>query len=267
MRINKDTSIQKLKIFYPAVVKGSSPNNLSKRLLASERLIDRGLTAYKNQLFKRRVKTIDRNKHVVETIVEYSTLGKNTIPLSVFGYPYEELNLLPLYLDRLKKKGCFEAWETNPLKSVVNGEISFTGLNMGVLTSLLKLRNLGPNDGSEVLYWLKHSMTGELVINGKYILASTNEDSDNDILVGALLDKANTFVSYSTITANGSKAITRPINNILYDLGFRKELRKLFIRVRKNQVRLNNPVTQNIFSRLALDEAVLESALSKLPTL
>jgi hypothetical protein len=267
MKINKDTSIQKLKIFYPAVVKGISANDLSKSLLASDRLINRGLTAYKNQLFKNRVKPKERKRHVIETIVEYSTLGKNTLPLSVFGYPYEELNLLTSYLEKLKQKGCFESWHTNPFKSVIDGEIIFTGLNMRTLTNLLKLGNLDSDDDTEVLYWLKHSMTGELVINGKYILASTNEDSDNDILVGALLDKANTFVSYSTITANGSKAITRPINNILYDLGFRKELRKLFIRVRKNQVRLNNPVTQNIFSRLALDEAVLESALSKLPTL
>src|SRR3989344_689456 len=75
----------------------------------------------------------DRYAHAINTIIEWTEIGKRTIPYLYFNFHFEEQQEFALFLNKLKNAGCFSNWSTNPYKDTYHSEVIFDNTNVPLL--------------------------------------------------------------------------------------------------------------------------------------
>lgn len=193
-----------------------------------------------------------------ELPIDIKNLSKNLFKISqTIVEPQENKELPNTLLDLVSEKGGIKvSVDTSKLKQDLRQELGLTWASStkGKLKSSKKAE-----------YWLEMRTTGELIMNGIYILAKPNIDSENENFISYVYSRPNKEISRKDICENQNTKIKRPFNNILNDLGFKGEIKKLFFPVTSaDKVRFFNKLNRADVISAGINETKLQKQLSKL---
>jgi hypothetical protein len=119
----------------------------------------------------------------------------------------------------------------------------------------------------DIGYWIDYHIDGKIVLNGKYIIAHPNFDTENDKFFDYVSKKPKQKITLEELTKNIGRP-ERNLSKIIYNLGFIGELKKLFFpRVSNNSVLFNNQITQKELFGLGINIPELEKQISLLKSL
>ncbi len=99
---------------------------------------------------------------------------------------------------------------------------------------------------NQVCLWISYSnKTREVLLNDIIILSKPNFNSTNDLVFKYLFNNPNITITRNKLEQNATKGnITKRLYEIIKDLGFKKELAKIFFSVSKNEIIFRNPITK-----------------------
>lgn len=104
--------------------------------------------------------------------------------------------------------------------------------------------------------WISYSKNSrEILLNDIFLISKPHFGKVNDLVFSYLYENPNKLISKSELEKNATKGpIEKSLNSIIQQLGFEKDLRKIFIIVNKNHIQLNNPVTKKYLSELQISK-------------
>jgi len=193
-----------------------------------------------------------------ELPLDIENLSKNLFKISqTMAETQENVELPNTLLDLVSEKGGIKvSVDTSKLKQDLRQELGLTWApgNNGKLKK-----------SNNIEYWLEMRTTGELIINGTYMLSKPNIDSENENFISYVYNRPNKETSRKEICESQNTKLTRPFNNILNDLGFKGEIKKLFFPVSSaDKVRFFNKLKHADVISSGVDKTKLQKQLSKL---
>lgn len=133
-----------------------------------------------------------------------------------------------------------------------------------IITNLSKLDNykssLEQAQDNRPVHWIKFKNNREILLDGKVRLAKPNLNSENDNFFQFVYDHPNEKLSLTKIEEGVHGKLTKRIINIVCDLGFTGDIKKLFFpAVSDTAVTFMNPISKkylkdNKLSKLTLDK-------------
>ncbi len=190
-------------------------------------------------------------------------------------WPREELDNLVIlfkesFLKKLKDNIFIKDYEIKS-ESRGGGKITDFELNYEIITATIYIRQPinalveyleqvknDINKSGRVLYRIKYTKDRRVLLNEDFQLAKANFESENDQFFEFVYKNSlNGKIFIEELTKRGI-VIKKRIPNILNDLGFRNELRKLFFHnVSKKSLLFTNPITEDSFNDLNIDRKKL----------
>ena len=117
----------------------------------------------------------------------------------------------------------------------------------------------------KIVHWVELNYSGELVMDSAYILSKPNIDSENECFISYVINRSGKNITKKDIENDQNIKITRSFNNILNDLGFKGEIKKLFFPITSaGEVRFFRKLKQIDVTSSSIDEKKLEKQLKKL---
>lgn len=112
-----------------------------------------------------------------------------------------------------------------------------------------KINNGLPND--KVLY-ITYTSLREILLNDFFLLAKPDFDSENDLVFSFLYQNPNRkHTSEDLRKAVGAKHL-KSLHKIVENLGFTGELKQIFIKVTKDSLCFNNPITRSDLIKIGI---------------
>mgnify|MGYP001616287998 CR=1 FL=1 len=102
------------------------------------------------------------------------------------------------------------------------------------------------------IYKIGYSEQSREILINNFLLKKLRSFSDNDAIFAYLYENANKVVSVKDIKAGTKLTSIKDLNKFLENIGFTGELRKVFFKVSKDQVRFNNPVTKKDLEEIGI---------------
>ncbi len=110
-----------------------------------------------------------------------------------------------------------------------------------------------------------NEMSCEIIMNGKYLLARMNLNSSPERIFNYIFNNSGKRITKDMIEDNIKEKVTRHFSKILSDLGFKKEIKKLFFpSISRDTVQFINPVDREKFVKLRIDRDSLVKQLNSL---
>ncbi len=101
------------------------------------------------------------------------------------------------------------------------------------------------NESQEYLWISYPDNTREVLLNDIIIISKPNFNSVNDIVFSYLYKHPNKAITKKVLERDVYKqTITKRLHDIVQELGFKKELAKIFFSVSKTQIEFKNPITK-----------------------
>jgi hypothetical protein len=98
---------------------------------------------------------------------------------------------------------------------------------------------------SEVCLWISYpDNIREVLLNDIIIISKPNFNSVNDLVFNYLYNNPNKTITKSALERELNTPITKRLHDIVQELGFKKELGKIFFSVSKTQIAFKNPITK-----------------------
>lgn len=108
----------------------------------------------------------------------------------------------------------------------------------------------------------------QIILNNQYVLSRPNFFSENDVFFEFVITRPNQKIKRDDIREVMDKDISKNFHQIILDLGFVGELKKLFFSsVSKNTVIFNNHIAVENIKNYGVDLKTLQSELMKLKKL
>ncbi|MBI2414376.1 RNA-directed DNA polymerase [candidate division WWE3 bacterium] len=243
---------------------------IGKYYRSAENIYEKSMTSYLlgNRKEYNSLSELLRNECVDLQIIAYSFLNKfelTQLPndLSQFSQKLFNINDVEAkndsnvqipnsLLDLISESGAVHVTlDTSKLKK----ELGLTWNHKG---SILK-------KSKQVAHWLEQKETGHIVMDGTYILSNPNVDSENWTFISYVISRSGKQITRKEINADSSERVLRPFNNILNDLGFKGEIKKLFFpKTGDDSVRFFCKIKYGDMKTMLVDEEKLKSQLKKL---
>lgn len=112
--------------------------------------------------------------------------------------------------------------------------------------------NIKVDGNDKVLYEIRYSEQSREILVNNFLLKKLHSFSDNDAIFAYLYENANKVVSVKDIKAGTKLTSIKDLNKFLENIGFTGELRKVFFKVSKDQVRFNNPVAKKDLEEIGI---------------
>lgn len=112
--------------------------------------------------------------------------------------------------------------------------------------------NIKIDGNDKVLYEIRYSEQSREILVNNFLLKKLHSFSDNDAIFAYLYENANKVVSVKDIKAGTKLTSIKDLNKFLENIGFTGELRKVFFKVSKDQVRFNNPVAKKDLEEIGI---------------
>lgn len=121
-----------------------------------------------------------------------------------------------------------------------------------------------PADNSSNTYFI--SLRGkQVLVNSTFLLSSPRFDSENDNFIDYVTSNPGRKLTKEDIEkGTGQKKLKKSLKQIITDLGFSGEIRKLFFNVSKTAVYFRNNITESELGTLNIDKVSLDKELSAL---
>jgi len=117
------------------------------------------------------------------------------------------------------------------------------------------------------VYRLSYTFGSEIVLNDRFLISKLNYGSPNDLFFEYVSQHPKKKVSKEQLEGVVG-VLDRPISKLVYDIGFKGELKKLFFpKVSNNAVYFNNLVTQDDLLTTEIDEKMLLEQLKGLKSI
>lgn len=105
----------------------------------------------------------------------------------------------------------------------------------------------------------------QVLINNTFVLSNTHFNSENNNFIDYVISNADKKLTKAEIEKGiGQQKLKKTLHQIISDLGFRGEIRKLFFDVSKTAVCFRNNVSENQLESLSVDKENLNKELSGL---
>ncbi len=104
---------------------------------------------------------------------------------------------------------------------------------------------------NQILYKISFPLSKEIKLNNK-VLAKPQYDSENFKVFSYLMENPNKTIKKSKIQESIGKSIGKDFHKIIENLGFKKDLRKIFFIVSKDTIFFRNPVTKVEFDKFGI---------------
>lgn len=117
------------------------------------------------------------------------------------------------------------------------------------------------------VYTLSYTFGSEIILNQNYQISKLNYSSPNDLFFEYIYQHPKQKISREQLERVIGQ-LDRPISKLVYDIGFKSELKKLFFpKVSNNSVYFNNPVTQDDLLTLEFNKELLLEQVRGLKTI
>jgi hypothetical protein len=104
-----------------------------------------------------------------------------------------------------------------------------------------------------------------VLVNNTFILSTPRFDGENDRFIDCMISSPYKKWSKSELAKKfGQEKLKKSLHQILYDLGFKGEIRKLFFDVAKNSVMFRNDIAETELEKLGVHQKNLTRELSVL---
>ena len=110
---------------------------------------------------------------------------------------------------------------------------------------------------SEIIYEITYSEGREILINGQFILGKPDFERENDLVFDYLINNPNKIITKEEIEKAIGSSLTKSLHKIVENLGFRGEIKKVFIDVSKVSIRFRNPITRSTLDNLGINKIKL----------
>ena len=98
---------------------------------------------------------------------------------------------------------------------------------------------------SEVCLWISYpDNTREVLLKDIIIISKPNFNSVNDLVFTYLYKNPNKTITKKALEREVNTPIIKRLHDIVQELGFKKELAKIFFSVSKTQIEFKNPITK-----------------------
>lgn len=106
----------------------------------------------------------------------------------------------------------------------------------------------------ELTYEISFTKSREILLNKTFRLAKPDFDSENEIVFGFLYEHPNKKYTKEEIELEVKRKITKSIHKIVENLGFRGDLKKVFIDATKTAICFRNPITKADLEKLGVTQ-------------
>ena len=116
----------------------------------------------------------------------------------------------------------------------------------------------GRDDGSvkrdkEVIYEVRFTQSREILIND-FLLTKLDFDRENDLVFDYLYQNPNKTISTTELEKPlGGTPLKKPLHKIVENLGFTRELKKVFFNISKDSIRFRNPIRKSELQDMKID--------------
>lgn len=118
----------------------------------------------------------------------------------------------------------------------------------------------------QILYWIDFDKNGFIILNNKYQLSRMEYGSNSYEIFSFLFKNERKDISKEKIEKNKIIEITRSLSKTLDEIGFKKQLKKLFLKSSRKKVMFRNKVTRGEIKELKIDEDLLKKQIKELKT-
>jgi len=119
----------------------------------------------------------------------------------------------------------------------------------------------------KILYKVEYKFTGEIILNGKYLLAKVNPSGENDIFFSYVYNNPRREITSRELNEKLPE-FQKKFYRVINELGFKGELLTIFFpRTNKSVVYFQNDITETDLKMLIFDRNKLEGELKTLKTI
>ena len=104
----------------------------------------------------------------------------------------------------------------------------------------------------EILYKITFPPSNDILLNNLMVLSKPNLNSENAEIFSYLIEHPNKEVTKEEIEKALDRKINKSFHKILQNMGFKKDLRKIFFTVSKSNIIFRNPITFATFKQLGI---------------
>lgn len=124
-------------------------------------------------------------------------------------------------------------------------------------------KNAGTANREMDAYFITVS-NNKVILNNSFILSTPNFDSENANFIEYIIEHQNEKLSRIDVEREMKIKLKKSLKQIVQDLGFKGELKKLFFNISKIAVRFKNYVPQSHLIEIGIDKKKLDKQISKL---
>lgn len=118
---------------------------------------------------------------------------------------------------------------------------------------------------ASITYWIDFKISGEIVLNNKYVIAKPHLDTENDLVCEYIMKKPNEKITLEQIEKEIGK-LQNDLSKIVYNLGFKGELRKMFFpRIGYKSIIFKNQIKNEELESLGVNTSALKKQIKALP--
>lgn len=126
-----------------------------------------------------------------------------------------------------------------------------------------KSEKITPDNTDSGTYFISKSMK-KVLLNNVFVLATPNFSSENDNFIDYILKNPNKKLTKKDFKDSGKITLNKKFSNILNDLGFKNELKKLFFDVSKTTIYFRDSVKEEELANLNVNKVKLEEEIKTL---
>jgi mRNA-degrading endonuclease RelE of RelBE toxin-antitoxin system len=103
---------------------------------------------------------------------------------------------------------------------------------------------------SKSIYQIKYGADQRIILNNLFELSKPNFDSENANVFDFLYNNPNKKYTLQEIESSLDQKLTKNLSKIVENLGFTKDLKKVFFQVSKTSIIFHNPISQKRMNNL-----------------
>jgi len=100
-------------------------------------------------------------------------------------------------------------------------------------------------DNNEKLLTIKFTKTREIILNDIFLLSKPESFGENESFFEYLYNHQNTELNISNIEKELNLKLEKPVSKILENLGFRKDLKRVFFKLGQGKILFKNPIPKS----------------------
>jgi len=109
---------------------------------------------------------------------------------------------------------------------------------------------------NEIIYKIKYTAAREILLNN-FLLSKINFNSENDNVFGYIYRNPNKIINIKELEKSIGGTITKNLHKIIENLGFKREFKKAFFNISKNDIFFRNPLKQKELDDLGISRLKL----------